>query len=198
VSPFVSPFDLPTRFLATPFHDFQCINNHSELTDDDDYPFDALLPPFLLRLALLNPEWSLRQSPKPLQRTDVHPVVTLYPGQRQLLASQPVERPQRKHCQVPLVSCSPRLYSVMTYLTTQLGGTDRDAGAPGPRRRRFRPGTVALKEIRHYQKRTDLLIAKLPFARVVCNQKRVAPPFGSLCALDLGPGNLFGNDDRKR
>lgn len=34
-------------------------------------------------------------------------------------------------------------------------------------KRRFRPGTVALREIKKYQKSTDLLIAKLPFARVV-------------------------------
>lgn len=32
---------------------------------------------------------------------------------------------------------------------------------------RFRPGTVALREIRHYQKSTDLLIRKLPFQRLV-------------------------------
>jgi histone H3-like centromeric protein A len=32
--------------------------------------------------------------------------------------------------------------------------------------RRYKPGTVALREIRHYQKSTDLLIRKLPFARL--------------------------------
>ena len=32
---------------------------------------------------------------------------------------------------------------------------------------RFRPGTVALREIRKYQKTTDLLIRKLPFQRLV-------------------------------
>ena len=32
---------------------------------------------------------------------------------------------------------------------------------------RFRPGTVALKEIRRYQKTTELLIQKLPFQRLV-------------------------------
>ena len=32
---------------------------------------------------------------------------------------------------------------------------------------RFRPGTVALREIRKYQKNTDLLIRKLPFQRLV-------------------------------
>lgn len=37
----------------------------------------------------------------------------------------------------------------------------------GGARRRYRPGTVALREIRHYQKTTDLLIRKLPFARLV-------------------------------
>ena len=33
--------------------------------------------------------------------------------------------------------------------------------------RRFRPGTVALREIRKYQKSTELLIKKLPFQRLV-------------------------------
>ena len=31
---------------------------------------------------------------------------------------------------------------------------------------RSRPGTVALRQIRHYQKSTELLIRKLPFARL--------------------------------
>mmetsp|Transcript_23850 Transcript_23850/g.34982 ORF Transcript_23850/g.34982 Transcript_23850/m.34982 type:complete len:134 (-) Transcript_23850:168-569(-) len=34
-------------------------------------------------------------------------------------------------------------------------------------RRRFRPGQKALREIRFYQRNTDLLIRKLPFARLV-------------------------------
>ena len=33
--------------------------------------------------------------------------------------------------------------------------------------RRFRPGTVALRQIRKYQKSTELLIQKLPFQRLV-------------------------------
>jgi histone H3 len=32
---------------------------------------------------------------------------------------------------------------------------------------RYRPGTVALREIRHYQKNTELLLKKLPFQRLV-------------------------------
>ena len=35
------------------------------------------------------------------------------------------------------------------------------------RKRRFRPGTVALREIRKYQKSTELLIRKVPFQRLV-------------------------------
>ncbi|KAJ1929452.1 centromeric DNA-binding histone H3-like protein cse4 [Tieghemiomyces parasiticus] len=34
-------------------------------------------------------------------------------------------------------------------------------------KRRVRPGTKALREIRKYQRSTDLLIRKLPFARLV-------------------------------
>ena len=41
---------------------------------------------------------------------------------------------------------------------------------------RYRPGTVALREIRKYQKSTDLLIRKLPFQRLV---REVAQDFYS-------------------
>ncbi len=34
-------------------------------------------------------------------------------------------------------------------------------------KRRYRPGERALREIRFYQRNTDLLIRKLPFARLV-------------------------------
>ncbi|XP_038051975.1 histone H3-like [Patiria miniata] len=43
----------------------------------------------------------------------------------------------------------------------------RAPNSEGRRKHRFRPGTKALLEIRRYQKSTSLLIAKLPFARVV-------------------------------
>lgn len=45
----------------------------------------------------------------------------------------------------------------------------KSAPAPGGIKKphRFRPGTVALREIRQYQKSTDLLIRKLPFQRLV-------------------------------
>lgn len=39
---------------------------------------------------------------------------------------------------------------------------------PGIRKpHRYRPGTVALREIRRYQKSTELLIRKLPFQRLI-------------------------------
>ncbi|KAI3399877.1 hypothetical protein diail_5388 [Diaporthe ilicicola] len=38
---------------------------------------------------------------------------------------------------------------------------------PQGRRYRYRPGTRALREIRQYQRTTDLLLLKLPFARLV-------------------------------
>ena len=42
--------------------------------------------------------------------------------------------------------------------------------------RRFRPGTVALREIRRYQKSTELLIRRQPFQRLV---REVASDFKS-------------------
>ena len=47
-------------------------------------------------------------------------------------------------------------------------GFVRTAGDPLPtasKSRKYRPGTVALREIRAYQKSTNLLMRKLPFAR---------------------------------
>lgn len=45
-----------------------------------------------------------------------------------------------------------------------------------PKPRRHRPGTVALREIRRYQKSTELLIRKLPFQRLVRELARVKMP----------------------
>jgi hypothetical protein len=44
---------------------------------------------------------------------------------------------------------------------------DSGEGTKPRKKQRFRPGTVALREIRKYQRSTDLLIQKLPFSRVV-------------------------------
>ncbi|KAI0778901.1 histone H3 [Trametes elegans] len=45
---------------------------------------------------------------------------------------------------------------------------------------RFRPGTVALREIRRYQKSTELLIRKLPFQRLV---REIAQDFKACVTL---------------
>ena len=46
--------------------------------------------------------------------------------------------------------------------------TKSGVNAPGVKKpHRYRPGTVALREIRRYQKSTELLIRKLPFQRLV-------------------------------
>ena len=44
--------------------------------------------------------------------------------------------------------------------------TTRSSGGT-KKKMRFRPGTVALREIRRYQKSTDLLMKKAPFQRLV-------------------------------
>ena len=50
----------------------------------------------------------------------------------------------------------------------------RDSARPSTtgfvkKRQRYKPGTRALQEIRRYQKSTTLLMAKLPFSRLVCD-----------------------------
>jgi len=47
------------------------------------------------------------------------------------------------------------------------------------RKHRFRPGTVALREIRKLQQTTDLLLLKLPFQRLV---REIAHDFKTECA----------------
>ena len=49
---------------------------------------------------------------------------------------------------------------------SSVGGKLQPPSMP-KKKRRYKPGTVALREIRKYQKNTDLLIRKLPFQRVV-------------------------------
>jgi len=45
--------------------------------------------------------------------------------------------------------------------------TKTENGDVEKKKRRWRPGTAALREIRKYQKSTELLIRKLPFQRIV-------------------------------
>ena len=59
----------------------------------------------------------------------------------------------------------------------QLATKQARKSAPGMKKpHRYKPGTVALREIRKYQKSTELLIKKLPFQRLV---REVAQEFKS-------------------
>lgn len=50
---------------------------------------------------------------------------------------------------------------------TAVGEAALVAGKKARKKRRHRPGTVALREIRRYQKSTEPLLRKLPFRRLV-------------------------------
>ncbi|CAM9499598.1 unnamed protein product [Ascophyllum nodosum] len=62
--------------------------------------------------------------------------------------------------------------------TPDRGSGSGAGGAGPPRRRRYRPGERALKEIRAYQRTTELLLRKLPFARLVKEVQESFTPVG--------------------
>lgn len=57
--------------------------------------------------------------------------------------------------------------SEVIYSSPKRPGSAADGDSVKRKKRRFRPGTRALMEIRHYQKTTHLLLRKAPFMRVV-------------------------------
>lgn len=59
---------------------------------------------------------------------------------------------------------------------------------------RYKPGTVALREIRRYQKSTELLMAKLPFSRLVSCARGVSPMRSLLTGDEIGTRNLNEHD----
>ena len=68
-----------------------------------------------------------------------------------------------------------------------------------PNKRRYRPGTVALREIRKYQKSTETLIKKAPFARL-CREILTDPakPLSTFLQVDrMTPGALAALQVRK-
>lgn len=52
-------------------------------------------------------------------------------------------------------------------IKAQLASLNKNQSEQPKRKHRYRPGTVALREIRRYQKSTEMLIRKLPFQRLV-------------------------------
>ncbi|KAF8966450.1 hypothetical protein BDZ97DRAFT_1756591 [Flammula alnicola] len=57
--------------------------------------------------------------------------------------------------------------SIMNQVSTKIANKKATAYGGVKKPHRFRPGTVALREIRRYQKSTELLIRKQPFQRLV-------------------------------
>lgn len=58
---------------------------------------------------------------------------------------------------------------------------------------RYKPGTVALREIRRYQKSTELLIRKLPFQRLVSLYRSQTRPCPLHIQLTNAPSLLPGS-----
>ncbi|AOA62513.1 Histone H3 [Komagataella phaffii CBS 7435] len=58
---------------------------------------------------------------------------------------------------------------IRNVITSSTGISRNQPGDPLPiaKKYRYKPGTLALREIKRYQKSTDLLLRKLPFARLV-------------------------------
>ena len=63
-------------------------------------------------------------------------------------------------------------------LATKAARKSAPAAGDAKKHHRYRPGTVALREIRKYQKSPDLLIRKLPFQRLV---REIMQSFGGAC-----------------
>ena len=66
-----------------------------------------------------------------------------------------------------LQSFSQLLLNFVSFLVKQAARKSAPSTGGVKKPHRYRPGTVALREIRRYQKSTELLIRKLPFQRLV-------------------------------
>ncbi|XP_041091342.1 histone H3-like centromeric protein A [Polyodon spathula] len=77
----------------------------------------------------------------------------------------PPKSPARRPPQTPLRKPPPQKSPVRR--VSGPGSAPSSAGQSPRKRKRFRPGTRALMEIRKYQKSTELLIRKAPFSRLV-------------------------------
>lgn len=92
-----------------------------------------------------------------MPRTHSNSTVSLKSPRSSFPSKRKIIQPKRR----PVTPSSPR--------------SPRKQTAVSPKPQRYRPGTLALREIRAYQRSTDLLIPKLPFARVV---REIAQNFG--------------------
>lgn len=90
-----------------------------------------------------------------------------------------------RESQSNIAACAPPLSTPLASFSITAGRATLPAGAL---KRRYRPGTVALREIRKYQRSTELLIRKLPFARLVRGGRRGREGRGSVGACARAPG----------
>jgi len=73
----------------------------------------------------------------------------------------------------PQGSAGSKRVSGLTMAGARTGAKQKSSGIepgdplPHKKKHRYKPGTVALQEIRRYQRSTDLLLLKLPFSRLV-------------------------------
>jgi histone H3/H4 len=77
--------------------------------------------------------------------------------------SSPQKAPVRKT--LPIASKQPKL--PIASKQPKQPTARKSTGGQTPKVRRYRPGTKALREIRAYQRTTDLLVPRLPFSRLV-------------------------------
>ena len=80
----------------------------------------------------------------------------------------PPQKPPQKTPRTQLPTKPPQKKGIATAGVKKAPARKSQPAAGGVKKpHRYRPGTVALREIRRYQKSTELLIRKLPFMRLV-------------------------------
>ncbi|KAL9939510.1 hypothetical protein V8E36_001327 [Tilletia maclaganii] len=77
-----------------------------------------------------------------------------------------LRRPGRQTARASTGGKAPRKTLATAAATSSFVGVSSSVGA-ARKPHRYKPGTVALREIRRYQKSTELLIRKMPFQRLV-------------------------------
>ena len=109
-------------------------------------------------------------NPKPPatgENPEPQPGAVNHPNQEQVEDSQNLEQVNRaNHSQEP-PRMIPSIERKKKLLKKKEDVLRKNLGGVKKPRHRYRPGTVALREIRRYQKSTELLIRKLPFQRLV-------------------------------
>lgn len=76
-----------------------------------------------------------------------------------------------------VVSVAPTRPDVFDMSFILSGGALLGQAAQPEKKKRFRPGTVTLRQIRKYQRSTDLVIRKLPFLQLVRASPRATIEF---------------------